>query len=286
MFFVYIFRDKRLAHANGHSIQQAEMNAAKKALENSKELFPQLDHQKRVIAKSMKRQRVYKSNENLNFKGSNESLNDHSDNEVPVFTKPSTTSRLPKQYRQRELLSDVSEISSSSLDSNLSGDETEKSKKRNKNSKKKRKLKRKRSETEQSSCDSQFNDSEKLKEDDVPEIDKIYQAEVKLTPMEYSSLSESDNLSDFDLSQQKEITKKLTDESDLEDMEEETEIKTNEGLEDTKKTRESDEANPDNGWSTDAVQQPGNGTNYDKYVTPFKVEGTEDFSDTESGELV
>ncbi|KAL3289704.1 hypothetical protein HHI36_023104 [Cryptolaemus montrouzieri] len=51
------FRGKRLAHAVGHSIQQAEMNAAKKALEISENLFPQLDHQKRVIAKSMKNQK-------------------------------------------------------------------------------------------------------------------------------------------------------------------------------------------------------------------------------------
>ncbi|KAK4883143.1 hypothetical protein RN001_006462 [Aquatica leii] len=50
------FRNKRLASAMGHSIQQAEMNAAKKALEISHDLFPQLDHQKRVIAKSMKKQ--------------------------------------------------------------------------------------------------------------------------------------------------------------------------------------------------------------------------------------
>ncbi|XP_055541222.1 ribonuclease 3 [Wyeomyia smithii] len=55
------FRAKRLACANGHSIQQAEMNAAKQALENSKDLFPQLDHQKRVIAQSLKRQRVRRS---------------------------------------------------------------------------------------------------------------------------------------------------------------------------------------------------------------------------------
>nr|CAD7571156.1 unnamed protein product [Timema californicum] len=48
------FRGKRLAKASGHSIQMAEMNAAKQALENSEGLFPQLDHQKRVIAKSMK----------------------------------------------------------------------------------------------------------------------------------------------------------------------------------------------------------------------------------------
>ncbi|XP_058122690.1 ribonuclease 3 [Anopheles ziemanni] len=55
------FRGKRLACADGHSIQQAEMNAAKQALENSKDLFPQLDHQKRVIAQSLKRQKVPRS---------------------------------------------------------------------------------------------------------------------------------------------------------------------------------------------------------------------------------
>ncbi|KAK5650502.1 hypothetical protein RI129_001531 [Pyrocoelia pectoralis] len=53
------FRNKRLASAMGHSIQQAEMNAAKKALEISHDLFPQLDHQKRVIAKSMKKQKKH-----------------------------------------------------------------------------------------------------------------------------------------------------------------------------------------------------------------------------------
>ncbi|XP_058064829.1 ribonuclease 3-like, partial [Anopheles bellator] len=52
------FRGTRLACANGHSIQQAEMNAAQEALEKSKDLFPQLDHQKRVIAQSLKRQKV------------------------------------------------------------------------------------------------------------------------------------------------------------------------------------------------------------------------------------
>ncbi|KAL1373501.1 hypothetical protein pipiens_018624 [Culex pipiens pipiens] len=50
------FRGKHLACSNGHNIQQAEINAAKQALENSKDLFPQLDHQKRVIAESLKRQ--------------------------------------------------------------------------------------------------------------------------------------------------------------------------------------------------------------------------------------
>ncbi|KAF7266904.1 hypothetical protein GWI33_019831 [Rhynchophorus ferrugineus] len=61
------FRGKRLASAMGHSIQQAEMNAAKKALEISHDLFPQLDHQKRVIAKSMKKQKKNKSKVLSNF---------------------------------------------------------------------------------------------------------------------------------------------------------------------------------------------------------------------------
>ncbi|EDS36052.1 ribonuclease iii [Culex quinquefasciatus] len=52
------FRGKHLACSNGHSIQEAKINAAKQALENSKDLFPQLDHQKRVIAQSLKRQKV------------------------------------------------------------------------------------------------------------------------------------------------------------------------------------------------------------------------------------
>ncbi|KAK4310674.1 hypothetical protein Pmani_017774 [Petrolisthes manimaculis] len=52
------FRGRRLAKASGHSIQQAEMNAAGEALLNSKELFPQLDHQRRVIEKSVKIQGV------------------------------------------------------------------------------------------------------------------------------------------------------------------------------------------------------------------------------------
>ncbi|XP_076653861.1 ribonuclease 3 drosha [Halictus rubicundus] len=50
------FQGKRLAKASGHSIQEAEMNSAKEALEKSQYLFPQLDHQKRVIAMSMKMQ--------------------------------------------------------------------------------------------------------------------------------------------------------------------------------------------------------------------------------------
>ncbi|XP_063538645.1 ribonuclease 3 [Cydia strobilella] len=51
------FRGARLAAARGHSIQEAEMNAAEQALAQAHELFPQLDHQKKVIAKSMKRKK-------------------------------------------------------------------------------------------------------------------------------------------------------------------------------------------------------------------------------------
>ncbi|RVE46636.1 hypothetical protein evm_008709 [Chilo suppressalis] len=51
------FRGTRLAAARGHSIQEAEMNAAELALTTAHELFPQLDHQKRVIAKSMRKKK-------------------------------------------------------------------------------------------------------------------------------------------------------------------------------------------------------------------------------------
>ena len=105
------FREKRLASSTGHSIQQAEMNAAKKALENSKNLFPQLDHQKRVIANSLKRQKVKRkprehSNESIS---GDDQVNKVSDGE----------SRLPKQYQKRmNIISDASDISSSSLEDN------------------------------------------------------------------------------------------------------------------------------------------------------------------------
>ncbi|XP_014481243.1 PREDICTED: ribonuclease 3 [Dinoponera quadriceps] len=69
------FQGKRLAKASGHSIQEAEMNSAKEALEKSQDLFPQLDHQKRVIAKSMKMQQWNKQKP----KGRLTKLNDKSD---------------------------------------------------------------------------------------------------------------------------------------------------------------------------------------------------------------
>ncbi|XP_067633048.1 ribonuclease 3 [Eurosta solidaginis] len=92
------FRSKRLATATGSSIQQAEMNAAKQALENSRDLFPQLDHQKRVIAKSIKKQKC------TDLKPELEEI-------LVEQPKPKTIhsiedeSHLPKQYRIREDIS-------------------------------------------------------------------------------------------------------------------------------------------------------------------------------------
>lgn len=88
------FRNKRLATANGSSIQQAEMNAAKKALENSRDLFPQLDHQKRVIAKSIKKQ----TGKELNMEMEN-FLKTKIKNVAQTLEDES---HLPKQYRLRE----------------------------------------------------------------------------------------------------------------------------------------------------------------------------------------
>ncbi|XP_013101802.2 ribonuclease 3 [Stomoxys calcitrans] len=91
------FRNKRLATATGSSIQQAEMNAAKQALENSRDLFPQLDHQKRVIAKSIKKQTGREINQDAE--------------PTPKEQKQRYTdliadeSHLPKQYREREDIS-------------------------------------------------------------------------------------------------------------------------------------------------------------------------------------
>ncbi|CAO1415592.1 unnamed protein product [Diamesa hyperborea] len=114
------FRDKRLASSTGHSIQQAEMNAAKKALENSKNLFPQLDHQRRVIEKSLKHQKVkYMNNAN--------SLDDITDSDMDSKSHKlsDNESKLPTQYQARRgsNLSDISEISS--VESDLSSVEEE-----------------------------------------------------------------------------------------------------------------------------------------------------------------
>jgi hypothetical protein len=91
------------------------MNAAKKALENSKNLFPQLDHQKRVIANSLKRQKVQ-------HKPRESDSNDEKPRDKSHRTSDSE-SRLPKQYQKRmNIVSDASDISSSSLDEHSSDD--------------------------------------------------------------------------------------------------------------------------------------------------------------------
>jgi ribonuclease-3 len=107
------FREKRLASSTGHSIQQAEMNAAKKALENSKNLFPQLDHQKRVIAKSLKRQKVKRK---LREGSTEQQDNDNScSSRENLRVSEGEESRLPKQYQKRaQGISDASDISSES----------------------------------------------------------------------------------------------------------------------------------------------------------------------------
>ncbi|VVC29497.1 Double-stranded RNA-binding domain,Ribonuclease III domain,Ribonuclease III [Cinara cedri] len=58
------FKGVRLSQANGHSIQRAEMNAANSALEVSKDLFPQLDHQRKAISRSLLHQ---STDSNTNF---------------------------------------------------------------------------------------------------------------------------------------------------------------------------------------------------------------------------
>ena len=49
------FKGDRLAKAEGPSIQMAEMNAAKLALETCGHLFPHLDYQKKIVERSLKR---------------------------------------------------------------------------------------------------------------------------------------------------------------------------------------------------------------------------------------
>ncbi|XP_034480129.1 ribonuclease 3 [Drosophila innubila] len=94
------FRSKRLATASGSSIQQAEMNAAKQALENSRDLFPQLDHQKRVIAKSIKKQ----TGNEMDTDADKQLQEDKA--KKPKYAAPlEDESHLPKQYRMHENIS-------------------------------------------------------------------------------------------------------------------------------------------------------------------------------------
>ncbi|XP_075976678.1 ribonuclease 3 drosha isoform X1 [Anticarsia gemmatalis] len=92
------FRGQRLAAARGHSIQEAEMNAAELALNSAHELFPQLDHQKRVIAKSMRKKK--------NKKG--ESSTQH---RPSTLKRKANEDKVPKAYKLNEIQSDSSDES-------------------------------------------------------------------------------------------------------------------------------------------------------------------------------
>ncbi|VVC31372.1 Double-stranded RNA-binding domain,Ribonuclease III domain,Ribonuclease III [Cinara cedri] len=69
------FKGVRLSQADGHSIQQAEMNAANSALEVTEDLFPQLDHQKKAISKSLRHQ---SADDNTHFMDIETVLKSHS----------------------------------------------------------------------------------------------------------------------------------------------------------------------------------------------------------------
>lgn len=81
------------------------MEAAKKALENSAELFPQLDYQKRVMAHSMKRQKGPEYDADGKRPRSK-------DQPLSADIANANRSNLPKQYRPRGDDSDSSESES------------------------------------------------------------------------------------------------------------------------------------------------------------------------------
>lgn len=112
------FRNRRLAFATGHSIQEAEMNSARNALENSKNLFPQqLKYQKRVIEQSLKKQ-------NVRTKSENDKSNDEGESSQKQL-KDSPKYQLPKQYMKRmniDTVSDASDISSSDSEDGFDSD--------------------------------------------------------------------------------------------------------------------------------------------------------------------
>lgn len=153
------FRGKRLASATGHSIQQAEMNAAKTALENSRELFPQLDHQKRVIAKSIKRQKADSQHEIAGTTYNNIDSNLQKSNQQQLLQQKKQyqqlqnqlledESNLPKQYRTREdissdelNLSDTDYVMINQISDDNSNDDCSMKKKHKKKRKKRKKRK-------------------------------------------------------------------------------------------------------------------------------------------------
>lgn len=100
------------------------MNAAKQALENSKDLFPQLDHQKRVIARSMRKQKVPVGSHDFKDR-KNDRRGNSSDHE---------SNKLPMQYRKRANVSTDDSNDNSKFDSDHSAacGKSQASKKRNK----------------------------------------------------------------------------------------------------------------------------------------------------------
>lgn len=94
----------------------AEMEAAKRALENSAELFPQLDYQKRVMAHSMKRQR---GNDNDDDGNSSHAQ----DQQTFTDRNNDDESNLPKQYRLRGDKSDSSESETSESETSDADDD-------------------------------------------------------------------------------------------------------------------------------------------------------------------
>lgn len=87
------------------------MEAAKKALENSSELFPQLDYQKRIMAHSIKRQK------GKEYDGDRKRLRSR-DQQKGGRKLIDDQSNLPKQYRVREKSANDSYSSDSNSDPN------------------------------------------------------------------------------------------------------------------------------------------------------------------------
>lgn len=153
------FRGKRLATANGHSIQQAEMKSAEAALENSRALFPQLDYQKRVITQSIKRQ---KGKEYVS--GDQETL---AQNER--WRILDEQANLPKQYRLRD------SSSSDGFSSETAEERANSSRKRKSNRKPKRRQ------------------TESMQKDSISELDVIPNDTVDSAPAECSTECRMEN---------------------------------------------------------------------------------------------
>lgn len=263
------FRNKRLATAEGHSIQQAEMHAAKQALENSRELFPQLDHQKRVIVQSIKRQKG-----NANDTMTNNLLKEAEQNlqaakAMRKFVNDLDESHLPKQYRMREDISsdELSFDSDDTTDGNqnsitsqqqksslIKGNRRKNKKKRNRN--RGRENRYHKNQSKDSLISENIDDAD---DDEINEsITSIYN--------NLSSLSDSDH----------------DDVIFLDDLNKEKET----SFIDNVNTHVKKET-----VLTEATNKPSSsssiGPSFERDVSCFKIEGTEDLSsDVESGEII